>query len=90
MLRVPLSETGPDIFLSLIPRGGKSILRYMREVRPSGFGRCASLHHVLAPIRPLGRGALGKIVRGRLARLGIVAGGSGERMRCGMLPPSIF
>jgi site-specific recombinase XerD len=48
----------------------------MREVRPSGFGR-ALFFTMCAPIRPLDRGALGKIVRARLARLGIVAGKRG-------------
>ena len=48
--------------------------------RPSGFGR-ALFFTMHAPIRPLDRRALGKIVRDRLASIGIVAGRSGEPMR---------
>jgi site-specific recombinase XerD len=55
---------------------GEAILRYIREVRPSGFGR-ALFFTMRAPIRPLDRRALGKIVRDRLAGLGIVAGRRG-------------
>lgn len=55
---------------------GEAILRYIREVRPSGFGR-ALFFTMRASIRPLDRRALGKIVRDRLAGLGIVAGRRG-------------
>ena len=55
---------------------GDAILRYIREVRPSGFGR-ALFFTMRAPIRPLDRKALGKIVRDRLASLGIVVGKRG-------------
>jgi hypothetical protein len=55
---------------------GDAILRYIREVRPSGFGR-AIFFTMCAPIRPLSRRALGKIVSDRLAALGIVAGKRG-------------
>jgi len=48
----------------------------MREVRPSGYGR-ALFFTMCAPIQPLGRRALGKLVKDRLARLGIVAGKRG-------------
>jgi site-specific recombinase XerD len=44
----------------------------MRDVRPSRFGR--SLFFSLnAPIRPLERRSIGKIVRDRLDRLGVAA-----------------
>jgi site-specific recombinase XerD len=55
---------------------GDAILRYIREVRPSGFGR-ALFFTMCAPIRPLNRRALGKIVRDRLAAIGIVTGKRG-------------
>src|SRR6266849_758562 len=55
---------------------GDAILRYIREVRPSGFGR-ALFFTMRSPIRPLDRRALGKIVTDRLASLGIVAGKRG-------------
>ena len=55
---------------------GDAILRYIREVRPSGFGR-ALFFTMRAPIRPLDRRALGKIVKDRLSSLGITAGKRG-------------
>jgi integrase/recombinase XerD len=55
---------------------GDAILRYIREVRPSGFGRTLFFTMRL-PIQPLARKVLGKIVRDRLASLGIVAGKRG-------------
>jgi integrase/recombinase XerD len=55
---------------------GNAILRYIREARPTGFGR--SLFFTShAPIRPVGRKTLGKIVRDRLAGIGIVTGRRG-------------
>jgi integrase/recombinase XerD len=55
---------------------GNAILRYIREARPTGLGR--SLFFTShAPIRPLGRKTLGKIVRDRLAGIGIVTGRRG-------------
>jgi site-specific recombinase XerD len=60
-----------------VSRGlGDAILRYIREVRPSRFGRALFLT-MRAPIRPLDRRAFGKIVKDRLASLGIVAGKRG-------------
>lgn len=55
---------------------GDAVLRYIREVRPSGFGRTLFFTMRL-PIQPLARKVLGKIVRDRLASLGIVAGKRG-------------
>ena len=55
---------------------GNAILRYIREARPTGLGR--SLFFTShAPIRPVGRKTLGKIVRDRLAGIGIVTGRRG-------------
>jgi len=55
---------------------GNAILRYIREARPAGLGR--SLFFTShAPIRPVGRKTLGKIVRDRLAGIGIVTGRRG-------------
>jgi len=76
MLRVRCPKPGRTHSYPLSRAVGDAILRYMREVRPSGFGR-ALFFTMCAPIRPLDRGALGKIVRARLARLGIVAGKRG-------------
>ena len=47
---------------------GDAILCYIREVRPSGFGR-ALFFTMRAPIRPLDRRALGQILRVRVAGL---------------------
>lgn len=60
----------------LSPAVGEAILRYIKEVRPSGFGRTLffKLH---APIRLLERRTLGKMVRARLTRLGITSGKRG-------------
>jgi len=55
---------------------GDAILRYIREVRPSGLGR-ALFFTMRAPIRPLDRRALGKIVKDRLTSLGVLAGKRG-------------
>ena len=55
---------------------GDAILRYIREARPTGLER--SLFFTShAPIRPVGRKTLGKIVRDRLAGIGIVTGRRG-------------
>jgi site-specific recombinase XerD len=76
MLRVRCPKPGRTHTYPLSRGVGDAILRYIREVRPSGFGR-ALFFTMRAPIRPLGRRALGKIVRDRLAALGIVAGKRG-------------
>jgi integrase/recombinase XerD len=55
---------------------GNAILRYIREARPTGLGR-SIFFTSHAPIRPLGRKPLGKIVRDRLAGIGIVTGRRG-------------
>ena len=76
MLRVRCPKPGRTHLWPLSQSVGHAILRYMREVRPSGFGR-SLFFTSRAPIRPLGRKALGKIVRDRLAGIGIVAGRRG-------------
>lgn len=55
---------------------GHAILRYIRDVRPSGFGRTLFLTK-RAPIGPFGRTALGRMVSCRLADLGIATGKRG-------------
>jgi site-specific recombinase XerD len=76
MLRVHCPKPGRTHSYPLSRGVGEAILRYLREVRPSGFGR-ALFFTMCAPIQPLGRRALGKLVKDRLARLGIVAGKRG-------------
>jgi site-specific recombinase XerD len=76
MLRVRCPKPGRTHTYPLSRGVGDAILRYIREVRPSGFGRTL-FFTMRAPIRPLGRSVLGKIVRDRLASLGIVAGKRG-------------
>ena len=76
MLRVRCPKPGRTHFWPLSQGVGHAILRYIREARPSGFGR--SLFFTShAPIRPLARRTLGKIVRDRLAGIGIVSGRRG-------------
>ena len=76
MLQVRCPKPGRTHTYSLSRGVGDAILRYIREVRPSGFGRTL-FFTMCAPIRPLDRRVLGKIVRDRLAALGIVAGKRG-------------
>jgi integrase/recombinase XerD len=56
---------------------GNAISRYIREARPTGFGR-SLFFTSRAPIRPANRKALGKIVHDRLAGIGIVTGRRGS------------
>lgn len=76
MLRVRCPKPGRTHLWPLSQGVGHAILRYIKEARPSGFGRSLffSTH---APIRPLDRNALGKMVRDRLAGIGIVTGRRG-------------
>ena len=76
MLRVRSSKTGRIHSYPLSRPVGDAVLRYLREVRPSGFGRTL-FFTMRAPIRPLSRRTLGKIVKDRLARIGIVTGKRG-------------
>ena len=76
IIRVRCPKTGRTHVWPLSPDVGNAILRYIREGRPTGVGR--SLFYTShAPIRPVGRKTLGKIVRDRLAGIGIVTGRRG-------------
>lgn len=76
MLRVRCPKPGRTHSYPLSRPVGSAVLRYLREVRPSGYGRTL-FFTIRAPIQPLCRRALGKIVRDRLARIGIVTGKRG-------------
>lgn len=76
MLRVRCPKPGRTYLWPLSQGVGHAILRYIREARPSGFGRNL-FFTTCAPIRPLDRKALGKIVRDRLAAIGVVTGRRG-------------
>ncbi len=76
MLRVRCPKPGRTHLWPLSQGVGHAILRYIREARPSGFGR-SLFFTTLAPIRPLDRKALGKMVRARLAGIGVVTGRRG-------------
>ena len=76
MLRVRCPKPGRTHLWPLSQGVGHAILCYIREARPSGFGRSLFLT-TRAPIRPLDRNALGKIVRDRLAGIGVVTGRRG-------------
>jgi len=76
MLRVRCPKPGRTHSYPLSRPVGSAVLRYLREVRPSGYGRTL-FFTIHAPIRPLCRRTLGKIVRDRLARVGIVTGKRG-------------
>ena len=76
MLRVRCPKPGRTHLWPLSQGVGHAILRYIREARPGGFGR-RLFFTAHAPIRPLGRSALGKIVRDRLANIGIASGRRG-------------
>lgn len=76
MLRVRCPKPGRTHLWPLSQGVGHAILRYIREARPSGFGR-SLFFTTRAPIRPLDRRALGKIVSDRLAGIGIVTGRRG-------------
>jgi site-specific recombinase XerD len=76
IIRVRCPKPGRTHVWPLSPGVGNAILRYIREARPTGLGR--SLFFTShAPIRPVGRKTLGKIVRDRLAAIGIVSGRRG-------------
>jgi integrase/recombinase XerD len=76
IIRVRCPKPGRTHVWPLSPDVGNAILRYIREARPTGLGR--SLFFTShAPIRPVGRKTLGKVVRDRLAGIGIVTGRRG-------------
>ncbi len=76
MLRVRCPKPGRTHLWPLSQGVGHAILRYIREARPSGFGR-SLFFTTRAPIRPVNRNALGKMVRDRLAGIGVVSGRRG-------------
>jgi integrase/recombinase XerD len=76
ILRVRCPKPGRTHLWPLSEGVGHAILRYLREARPSGFGRML-FFTTHAPIRPLNRSTLGKMVRDRLAGIGIVTGRRG-------------
>jgi len=76
IIRVRCPKPGRTHVWPLSPDVGNAILRYIREARPTDLGR--SLFFTShAPIRPVSRKTLGKIVRDRLAGIGIVTGRRG-------------
>ncbi len=76
MLRVRCPKPGRTQLWPLSQEVGQAILDYLRHGRPTGYGR-AVFFTSRAPIRPLDRKALGKIVRDRLAVIGVVTGRRG-------------
>ncbi|MBD3775249.1 MAG: tyrosine-type recombinase/integrase [Betaproteobacteria bacterium] len=76
MLRVRCPKPGRTHLWPLSPTVGNAILRYIRGARPSGFGR-SLFFTSRSPTRPLGTKALGKMVRERLAGIGVVTGRRG-------------
>ncbi|WP_442580315.1 tyrosine-type recombinase/integrase [Mesorhizobium sp. ASY16-5R] len=76
VIRVRCSKPGRTHIWPLSHEVGHAILRYIREARPSGFGR-SLFFTAHAPIQPVGRKTLGKIARDRLAGIGIVTGRRG-------------
>jgi len=76
MLRVRCPKPGRTHLWPLSLGVGHAILCYIREARPSGFGR-SLFFTAHAPIRPLDRRSLGKIVSERLKSIGIITGRRG-------------
>jgi integrase/recombinase XerD len=76
IIRVHCPKPGRTRIWPLTPDVGNAVLRYIREARPTGRGHGLffTLH---APIRPVGRKTLGKIIRDRLAGIGVVTGRRG-------------
>jgi site-specific recombinase XerD len=78
IIRVRCPKPGRTHVWPLTPDVGNAILRYIREARPTGLGR-SLFFTSFAPIRPVSSKTLGKIVRDRLAGIGIVTGRRGTR-----------
>ena len=76
IIRVRCPKPGRTHVWPLSPDVGNAILRYIREARPAGLGR-SIFFTSYAPIRPVGRKTLGKIVRDRLAGISIATGRRG-------------
>ncbi|MGO4562702.1 tyrosine-type recombinase/integrase [Mesorhizobium comanense] len=76
LLRVHRPKTGRTQFYPLSQSVGQAVIRYIRDVRPSGFGR-SLFFTLVAPVRPIRRGSLGSIVKHRLSCVGISSGHRG-------------
>jgi site-specific recombinase XerD len=76
IIRVHCPKPGRTHVWPLSPDVGNAILYYIREARPTGLGR-SLFFTSYAPIRPVSRQTLGKIVHDRLAGIGIVSGRRG-------------
>jgi integrase/recombinase XerD len=76
MIRVRCTKPGKTYLWPLSQGVGHAILRYIREARPNGHGRSLFLT-TCAPIKPLGRKNLSKLVSDRLAKIGITSGRRG-------------
>lgn len=76
LLRVRCPKPGRTQLWPLSQDVGQAILDYLQQGRPTGYGR-AVFFTSRAPVRPLDRKALGKIVRDRLAVIGVVTGRRG-------------
>lgn len=76
MLRVRCPKPGRTQIWPLTQDVGHAVLDYLKHGRPPGYGR-AVFFTSRAPVRPLDRKALGKIVRDRLAGIGVVTGRRG-------------
>ncbi|RWO26667.1 tyrosine-type recombinase/integrase [Mesorhizobium sp.] len=76
LLRVHRPKTGRTQFYPLSRSVGQAVIRYIRDVRPSGFGRSV-FFTMVAPIRPIHPGTLGSIIEHRLKRIGISSGHRG-------------
>lgn len=76
ILRVRCPKPGRTQSYPLSRGVARAIVDYIREVRPNGFGR-SLFFKLSAPIRPLTRKTLGKIVSDRLRDVGIVSGPRG-------------
>jgi integrase/recombinase XerD len=76
IIRVRCPKPGRTHVWPLSPAVGHAILRYIADGRPTDHGR-SLFFTSRAPIRPVGRKTLGKIVHDRLAGIGIVSGRRG-------------
>ncbi|MFA7387970.1 MAG: site-specific integrase [Thiohalobacteraceae bacterium] len=75
-LRVRCPKPGRTHLWPLSQEVGIAILDYLQNGRPTGYGR-AVFFTSRAPVRPLDRKALGKVVQDRLAGIGVVTGRRG-------------
>jgi integrase/recombinase XerD len=76
IVRVRCPKPGRTHVWPLSPAVGHAILRYITKARPAGHGR-SLFFTSRAPIRPVSRKTLGKIVHDRLAGIGIDSGRRG-------------